>query len=798
MLDKHLIAHCEPGADPGNIVLFADYRVTVLGDRLFRVEKEKSHVYCDEATQTVWFRNVPKQAFSVVKNEDSVRIRTAGVTLVLDRDFEKSYVLLGRKKRKIGNEGNLMGTSRTLDGYDGDTHLTRKTPIPMGYGVVSRTGVAVVDDTASLILGADGKIAARPEEEMDIYVFAFGQDYRGAVAALFGICGPVPKIPKYALGNWWSRYYEYTDKSYLHLLDKFEKENIPLTVATIDMDWHYSMKLEEEFGIPEKYWEKPEEYGLPTDRTRASALGWTGYTWNKHLFPDYKAFLQKIKQRNLQITLNLHPADGIRYFEDVYKEMGKAVGFDTSTNKRIPFDITNDAFINAYFKLLHKPYEHDGVGFWWIDWQQGVKTAMAGLDPLWSLNHYHTLDNGLEKEPLILSRFSGVGSHRYPLGFSGDTIVTWRSLDYIPYFTATATNVGYTWWSHDIGAHMNGIKDDELYVRYVQFGTFSPINRLHSTKAETSSKEPWVYKGGAGEIAAKFLRLRHKLIPYLYSTDIQTHESGRALIEPMYYGYPEESEAYKCKNEYFFGSQLIVAPVTTPGKDGLATTRVWLPEGVWTDIFTGDVYKGGRVVRMVRPLDYLPVLAKAGGVLPLCADEKGNSLDNPQKLELHVFNGNGTYTLFEDSDAGKAETKVVNELQGNVMKTSLCFAGDKGVIPAGREYLLVFDNIETGRVKVTAGGREIPFDFDDNGKLTVNVTSRKPFAVEVEFEPLEGLALTKKMAQRAILSLEGTNIDRNTTYRAVTAATTPEGYVEAVKNSKLGTVAKKRLMEFAE
>jgi alpha-glucosidase (family GH31 glycosyl hydrolase) len=127
---------------------------------------------------------------------------------------------------------------------------------------------------------------------------------------------------------------------------------------------------------------------------------------------------------------------------------------------------------------------------------------MAGLDPLWSLNHYHYLDNAKEKEnPLILSRYAGVGSHRYPLGFSGDTEITWATLDYLPYFTATASNVGYTWWSHDIGGHHRGEKEDELFVRHVQFGVLSPINRLHCSNWETLSKEPWYFLNGAGEIA---------------------------------------------------------------------------------------------------------------------------------------------------------------------------------------------------------------------------------------------------------------------------------------------------------
>ena len=97
------------------------------------------------------------------------------------------------------------------------------------------------------------------------------------------------------------------------------------------------------------------------------------------------------------------------------------------------------------------------------------------------LNHYHYLDSGRRgNRRLTFSRYAGLGSHRYPIGFSGDTVISWDSLDFQPYFTATASNVGYGWWSHDIGGHMKGTKDDELATRWVQLGVFSPINRLHS------------------------------------------------------------------------------------------------------------------------------------------------------------------------------------------------------------------------------------------------------------------------------------------------------------------------------
>ena len=156
----------------------------------------------------------------------------------------------------------------------------------------------------------------------------------------------------------------------------------------------------------------------------------------------------------------------------------------------IDFDPADPAFLEAYLEVLHHPLEAEGVDFWWLDWQQGGVTRIPGLDPLWLLNHFHFLDSGRATAgaPLTFSRYAGVGSHRYPIGFSGDTVITWASLDFQPYFTATASNVGYGWWSHDIGGHFFGGKDDELTVRWTQLGVFSPIMRLHSSRARSTAR----------------------------------------------------------------------------------------------------------------------------------------------------------------------------------------------------------------------------------------------------------------------------------------------------------------------
>ena len=159
---------------------------------------------------------------------------------------------------------------------------------------------------------------------------------------------------------------------------------------------------------------------------------------------------------------------------------------------------------------------------------------------------------------------------------------------------------------------MCGYKDDELYVRFLQFGVFSPINRLHSSNSDTFTKEPWAYGNGTGLIAAEYLRLRHRMIPFLYSASVEVAENGLALIEPMYYEWADEEEAYQYPNQYLFGGQMIVAPVTAKSEaQGMARVKAWLPQGTWTDFFTGDEYAGGQELTFVRWLEEMPVLLKA-------------------------------------------------------------------------------------------------------------------------------------------------------------------------------------------
>ena len=669
------------------------WRIGILTESLIRFEWSDSGEFEDNLTQMVVNRDFGADPqFTVTHRDGLLIVDTPALYVTYDgKPFSKeglSVVVKGVADTQFntwhyGDEPkhNLKGTARTLDEANGE--------IPLDDGVISRDGWAVLDDSAANVIveayEVNGKpnplgawVMPRDHAETDFYFFGYGRRYTEAVQDFYKLAGPTPLLPRFALGNWWSRYYKYTEKSYLELMDRFEKENIPFTVGVIDMDWHLT-EIDQKYGA-----------------------GWTGYTWNKDFFPDPKRFTDNLHRRGMKVTLNDHPADGVRAFEDVYPEFAAYMGVDQEKGEPVLMDFTNRKLLEGYFKYVYEKIEKkDGVDFWWIDWQQGTNTAIPGLDPLWMLNHYHTIHSQKKDgKGLIFSRYAGPGSHRYPVGFSGDTVITWESLDFQPYFTATASNIGYGWWSHDIGGHMMGYKNDELALRWLQLGVFSPIMRLHSTCCEFNGKEPWRYRKEVELIMDKFLRLRHQMIPYLHTMNRRASEEGIPLIQPLYYQNPGKWDAFRMKNEYYFGSDILVNPITQPISTATRMGKVMalLPEGTWIDLFTGTVYNGDREIELYRSLDSIPVLAKAGAIVTLDARTTGNAIDNPEILKVIVAAGaDGSFRLDEEAtDNVWCSTTFTYKWGDEAVLTITPEKTKKEGMPAERAYELVFTGTAQG------------------------------------------------------------------------------------------------------
>ncbi|HUH63621.1 MAG TPA: TIM-barrel domain-containing protein [Terracidiphilus sp.] len=666
-----------PAADPKAVVTLGNARFTVLTPQLIRMEWEADGKFEDHASLVFINRRLPVPKFHVVKDGDPSYERLGIITDAL----RLTYTLATRKAGELQPDSvgftaenltislmvdnrqvtwhpgdkdaqNLQGTTRTLDGA-----LGSKTREPIEQGLISRSGWALVDDsTRPLFDSADFRslegekspwpwVMERPAgERQDWYFFGYGHDYRKALGDYVRVAGRIPLPPRLAFGTWWSRYWAYSDQEIQEIVRGFHENSTPLDVFVIDMDWHINEDQLKARGEKDQSGER---------------LGWTGYTWNKLLFPDPPQFLAKLRADGLKTSLNLHPASGIQPWEEAYPAMARAMGIDPATKKYVPFDITDKKFTTNYFNLVLHPLEKEGIDFWWLDWQQKPTTKMPGVSPTWWLNYVHFTDQQREgKRPLLFHRWGGLGNHRYQIGFSGDTISVWDSLAFQPWFTATAANVGYAYWSHDIGGHMPGAVDPELFTRWVQFGAFSPILRTHTTKNPESERRIWAYPEPYSAVLRSAFQLRYAMQPYIYTEARRTYDTGVAFFRPLYYDWPEEAQAYDAKNEYLFGDEMLAAPVVAAADkvSGLASEKIWLPAGRWIEWPTGKHLDGPAQVERSYSIDQIPVYLKMGAIVPMqpAMSYTGQKPVDPLILTIWPLppGSSSSYKVYEDSGAG--------------------------------------------------------------------------------------------------------------------------------------------------
>ena len=666
----------DPKPAPENVIIHGQARFTLLTDRMVRMEWQQDGGFEDRESLAVVNRRMPGVDHSAKVVCSAVTIETKSLHVVYTdngrpfsaRNLSISFKINGQTVQwKPGKKDpkNLKGTLRTLDGMNADKRVygwhslapgeePRSESIGLPDGLISRNGWAIYDDSKSVVIessGNDGEwIKARPRgERRDLYFLGYGRDYKTCLSDAARIFGKQVLPPKYAFGYWYCRYWAYTDVEVREIVEQFDTMGIPLDVFIIDMDWH-----------------------LP---------GWTGYTWDRRFFPAPEKLISWLHDRGLKVSLNLHPADGVAPKEEAYALVCRDVGIDPKQGKTIQFDCSDPSYIDAYFKHLHHPKEDIGIDFWWIDWQQGEITKVPGLDPLPWLNRLHWEDQKKRRpnrRPLNFSRYGGLGSGRHPVGFSGDTFITWESLKYQLYFTPTASNVLYGYWSHDLGGHMGPGFAPEMYVRWMQFGAYSPIMRTHSSKQLSGDRRPWEYPDPYKYLIADAIRLRYELVPYVYSEMKRCLDTGISLLKPMYYEYPDDDRAYTAKFQYFFGDHMLVSPIAEPSHPDteMVKHKTWLPEGPWIDVALGKQVTGDLWYQESYLISETPVFVRPGTVIPGQFDAYRLTEGGIKNLLITAYpGGNGEYTLYEDDGATNsylrgqsAYTKITNECTGKTQR----------------------------------------------------------------------------------------------------------------------------------
>ncbi|MDD4608395.1 MAG: glycoside hydrolase family 31 protein, partial [Bacilli bacterium] len=564
-------------------------------------------------------------------------------------------------------------------------------------GLYSIDGFASIDDSKSKIMEQTGTVVDRGTKTTDIYLFVYLKDFDLCLKDYFRITGFPSLLPRYALGNWWSRNIAYNDNDLKDLITNFDRKEIPISVLLLDKDWHVRT------------------------REKDNHLK-TGFTWNKEFFKAPYEMIAYIHSKGIRVGLNINPTEGLRAIDEYYE---KALNYlEADANGVIPFNILNPRFVDTYLKLFIHPLDNLDVDFFWIDYFEQNK-----LDDLWLLKHYHFYDmmRNYKRRPMVLGYNSLVAPHRYPVLYSGKTIVGWNALKLIPAHNSNASNNGVSWWSHDIGGYFKGIEDNELYIRYVQLGTFSPILKFGADSGKYYKREPWRWSIKTYTITQQYMALRHRLIPYLYTEAYRYHKEGIPLIQPIYYKYPEMYDDVLYKNEYYLGNQLFVAPIIKP-KDYVmnrAIHKFYIPDGIWYDFVTGKKFPGGKnYVSFFKDQDY-PVFAKTGSIIPLGENENMNDTTPPKNMEIHIFPGkSNVYRLYEDDGMSNLYKKgyyLISSIEYNYLPNNYtviirALEGKSGIAPDTRNYKIKFRNTKKADdVIAYFNNDQIKFEAYDDG-----------------------------------------------------------------------------------
>ncbi len=663
---------------PEAIIRGERFRFTILTERLVRLEYSPTGQFNDLKTELVSNRrfSVPKYT----KKEDSnyLEIETDYFNLSYLKNSEfNSGAVAPDKNLRINVKGNGQkwhyGCAEAKNYFGNDMSIE----IPHGEanenkGLFSLDGFVSLDDTNNLRIDANGGLVAPIKGNIDVYVFVYNKDFGMCVQDYFKLTGTPALIPRYALGNWWSRDKAYTTENIIALLDKFEKKDIPISVVLLDKDWHI----------------RKDKDGKPVT---------SGFTFNKELIPDPTGLINNIHERGIKLGVSIDLKDGFHSHDEHYAEVANFLGKNTPN---IPIDVLNPAELDAFLKFGLNPLEAMGIDFFWND-----SRNLTDRYRLWATNYYmfRNLARNPEKRGMILARNSLMVPHKFPVLYAGESKVGWENFQSSSFFNLNASNIGACWWSHDIGGYEDGIEDPELYIRSVQLGVFSPILRFHSSGGQYYKREPWKWDSRTSGIVAKYLKLRHQLTPYLYTEAYKYFKTGSMIFQPLYYYIPAVYDDSRYKNEYFFGSELLIAPILTKKNEVMNRTihKFKLPEGMWYEFTTGKKYIGNRdYVSFYKEDDY-PIFARKGSIIPLSIKSNINNTSNPTDIEIHVFPGqNNTYRMYEDDGVSlkyKDGFYLITEIDYNYMPNNYTLIlrsveGKSGIAPDKRNYKIRFRN----------------------------------------------------------------------------------------------------------
>ncbi len=589
-------------------------RFTVLNKGCIRLEYSSTGTFSDKPTLVAYQRTYTPCPVTVKKTATSLIIITPDISLKYTdngKPFSRGNLMIkwgngkmtGRWHPGKRNRAIIGQTRHSLDAWP---WRTSEAPI---QGVLSLEGWYLLEDKAHATLDKDGYLTPQlpsPDMYTDCYFFAYGRDYAAALKMFIDVCGTIPMIPRWVFGLWYSRWYKYKARDFINIVRRFRKENIPLDVMVIDTDWRAGV--------------------------------WRGYDWNKKLFPKPKDMFKTLHKLHVKVPLNDHPGydepEPLPKNDSAIPKFEKRMGPAQRGKKGWTCYWEDARFVKAWRTLLLEPFFDEGMDFWWVDGWAGMN--VPNLHPQVYINHhyYAMCIKKTKKRGLILSRFGAIGSHRYPIQFSGDTHGNWKTMKMLIPFTTESGAAGACYWSHDIGGFHEKHISEELYVRWTQCASFFPIIRLHSNHGY---RAPWDFSKKAQMIFKKYISLRYALVPYWYSRAREAHDTGLPLMRPMFLNYPGSKTSYFFRYQFMVGDALMVAPAHRPIPKSKKTVlkHVWFPPGQWLNIENGRFIDGPTVKMIKIPYDRIPWYIKAGAVIPI---EPVHGYITPRRRgTLHLF-----------------------------------------------------------------------------------------------------------------------------------------------------------------
>ncbi|MBB6350636.1 alpha-D-xyloside xylohydrolase [Nonomuraea muscovyensis] len=514
-----------------------------------------------------------------------------------------------------------------------------------GYGVLVDSGAPTEFDMCQSTHSVVQIVV--PDDVLDYYVIA-GPTPPEVLDRYNGLTSRPELPPKWAFGTWISSgFFVDTQERVLARARTIREKGIPCDVLHLDCYWQ-------------------------------TEGHWSDLRWDPDRFPDPGAMLAELDRMGFKVCLWMNPY--VSHLSPAFREAAEA-GYFLRTPGGEPYvadcwhgsyppcgivDLTNPEAV-AWFKDLLRPLLRQGVQTFKTDFAEGVPhdavaaNGMTGTD----LHNVYTLlfndavaevTHEVHGHSLVWARSSFLGGQRHSAQWGGDTYTSYAAMGSTLRGGLAHGLSGVPFWSHDAGG-FTGRPTDDLYVRWTQFGALSPLLRLHGT----TSREPWEFPA-VEEHAVAALRLRYRLMPYLYSAAVEAARTGAPMMRALCVDYPGDPVAWQADLEYLLGRDLLVAPMTAPE----GTRQVYLPHGEWVDYWTGEVLTGSRYVRVAKPLEQIPIFVRHGALIPVTTP--GDTVGTPDEITLVAFGGGHSHTRIHDTDG---DTAVVATRDGDTLHVAV-------------------------------------------------------------------------------------------------------------------------------